>query len=167
MTSAFSLSNSMDCSLPGSSVHGIFLAKILAWAAIPSSTGSSWPRDQTRISISCTAGRFVTGEPPGKQIYRREKKKPKLFLGKTPIHKHTTWVFRLVTSAISVWRGNIAGEINKDWEFWAFTSVFYYPYVWNNNHTSCFHWFAMQARKDQNTQFNHKSKHSPSYRESK
>ena len=30
-----------DCSLPGSSVHGIFWAKILEWVAIPSFRGSS------------------------------------------------------------------------------------------------------------------------------
>ena len=45
----------MDCSLPGSSVHGIFPARILEWVAIPFSKGSSWPRDQTRISCDfCT-----------------------------------------------------------------------------------------------------------------
>ena len=51
----------MDCSPPGSSVHGIFPARILEWVAIPFSRGSSWPRDGTRIShISCIAGRFFT-----------------------------------------------------------------------------------------------------------
>ena len=44
------LGNLMDCSLPGSSVHGIFQARILEWVAISSSKGSSQPRDQTRIS---------------------------------------------------------------------------------------------------------------------
>ena len=44
----------MDCSLPGSSVHGILQARILAWAAMPSSRGSSQPRDRTCISyVSC------------------------------------------------------------------------------------------------------------------
>ena len=36
----------MDCSLPGSSVHGIFSARILEWVAISSSRGSSWPRTE-------------------------------------------------------------------------------------------------------------------------
>ena len=40
----------MDCSLPGSSVHGISQAKILKWVAISFSRGSSQPRDQTHIS---------------------------------------------------------------------------------------------------------------------
>ena len=40
----------MDCSLPGSSVHGIFQAIVLEWVAISFSRGSSWPRDRTRVS---------------------------------------------------------------------------------------------------------------------
>ena len=50
-----------DCSPPGSSVHGILQARVLEWVALPSSRGSSWPRDWTRAScVSCTAGRFST-----------------------------------------------------------------------------------------------------------
>ena len=48
----------MDCSLPGTSVHRIFQARVLEWVAIPFSRGSSWPRD--RIPVFCTAGRFLT-----------------------------------------------------------------------------------------------------------
>ena len=48
----------MDCSPPGSSVHGILQARILGWLAIPFSRASCWPRDQTWIS--CIAGRFFT-----------------------------------------------------------------------------------------------------------
>ena len=40
----------MDCSLPGSSVHGIFQAIVLEWIAISFSRGSSWPRDRTWVS---------------------------------------------------------------------------------------------------------------------
>ena len=39
----------MDCSLPGSSVCGILQARILEWAAIPSSRGYSRPRNQTHF----------------------------------------------------------------------------------------------------------------------
>ena len=46
----------MECSLPGSSVHGISQARILEWLAISFSRASSWPRDQTHVS--CT-GRQV------------------------------------------------------------------------------------------------------------
>ena len=44
------LCNPMDCSLPVSSVHGIFQARRLEWVAISSSRGSTWPRDQTCVS---------------------------------------------------------------------------------------------------------------------
>ena len=39
-----------DCSPPGSSVHGIILARILEWVALSSSRASSWSRDPTHIS---------------------------------------------------------------------------------------------------------------------
>ena len=53
----------MDCSPPGSSVHGLLQARILEWVAILSSRGSSRPRNQTRISCcSCTAGGFFTNK---------------------------------------------------------------------------------------------------------
>ena len=50
-----------------SSVHGILQARILEWVAMPSSRGSSWPRDRTHIyCCSCIASRFfyhwATGE---------------------------------------------------------------------------------------------------------
>ena len=56
----------MDCSLPGSSVHGILQARILEWIAISFSRGSSWPRDQTQIS--CIAGRFFAIWAIGKSM---------------------------------------------------------------------------------------------------
>ena len=42
-----SLCDSMDCSLPGSSIHGIFQIKVLEWVSISSSRRSSRFRDQT------------------------------------------------------------------------------------------------------------------------
>ena len=50
--------NPMDCSPPGSSVHGILQAIILKWVALSFSRGSSQPRDQ--IQVSHTACRFFT-----------------------------------------------------------------------------------------------------------
>ena len=44
----------MDCSSPGSLFKGILQARILEWVAIPSSRGSSQPRDGTQVS--CVAG---------------------------------------------------------------------------------------------------------------
>jgi len=52
------LCNPMDCSPPGSSVHGILQASILEWVEISFSRGSSQRRDQTWVS--CIAGRFFT-----------------------------------------------------------------------------------------------------------
>ena len=58
----------MNCSPPGSSVHGILHTNILEWVAIPFSRGSSQPRDWTLVS--CTAGKgFITeslGKAPSK-----------------------------------------------------------------------------------------------------
>ena len=48
----------IDCSPPGSSIHGILQARTLEWVAIPFSRGSSWPRHRSRVS--CIAGRFFT-----------------------------------------------------------------------------------------------------------
>ena len=59
-----SLCDTMDCSLPGSSVHGILQARILEWVAMSSSMGSSQPRDWAQVS--CIAGRLFTTEPSGK-----------------------------------------------------------------------------------------------------
>ena len=44
------LCNLMDCSPPGSSVHGIFQARVLEWVAIAFSRGSSQPRDPDWVS---------------------------------------------------------------------------------------------------------------------
>ena len=49
----------MDCSLPGSSVHGIFQARILEWVAMSSSRGLSRPRDQTGISYTSCIGSWI------------------------------------------------------------------------------------------------------------
>ena len=53
----------MDCSPPGSSVHGILQARILDWVAISSSRGSSQPRDQTCISCVSCIGRQMDSLP--------------------------------------------------------------------------------------------------------
>ena len=64
----------MDCSPPGSSVHGIVWARILEWAAMSSSRGSSRPRDWPTSFVSpALSGEFfiasttweVLGDPTG------------------------------------------------------------------------------------------------------
>ena len=52
------LCDPMDCSLPGSSVHGIFQAIVLDWVAISFAWGSSRPRD--RMQVFCIADRRFT-----------------------------------------------------------------------------------------------------------
>ena len=68
------LCDPIDCSLPGSSVHGIFQARVLEWVAISLSRGSSQPRDQTQARdqtwVSRPAGRCLPSEPPGKPSMR-------------------------------------------------------------------------------------------------
>ena len=56
--SCLTLGDSMDCGLPGFSIHGIFQARILDWVAISFSRGSSRPRDWTQVSH--IAGRCFT-----------------------------------------------------------------------------------------------------------
>ena len=61
--SCLTLWDPMDCSPPGSLVHGISQARMLEWVAIPFSRGSSWPRDRNSHLLHCR--RFFTTEPPG------------------------------------------------------------------------------------------------------
>ena len=56
--SCLTLCNPMDYSPPGSSVLGLLQARLLEWAAMPSSRGSSQSRD--RSQVSCIAGRLFT-----------------------------------------------------------------------------------------------------------
>ena len=68
--SCLTLCDSMDCSPPGSSVHGISQARILEWVAISFSSRSSWLKDQTASLVSSAlAGGFFTTGPPGKPLY--------------------------------------------------------------------------------------------------
>ena len=58
----------MDCSLSGSSIHGIFQARVLEWIAIAFSRGSSLPRDRTLPpALQADA---LPSEPPGKPLRR-------------------------------------------------------------------------------------------------
>ena len=65
--SCLTLYDPMDCSPPGSSVHGILQARILEWVAISFSRWSARPRERT--CISCIGSRFSTTESPGKPTH--------------------------------------------------------------------------------------------------
>ena len=56
--SCLTLCDPLDCSLPGSSLHGIFQARVLEWVGISFFRGSSQPRDWTQVSR--IAGRRFT-----------------------------------------------------------------------------------------------------------
>ena len=79
----------MNCSLPGSSVHGIFQASILEWVAISFSRESPWPRDWTWVS-SLKTDSFTT-EPPRKphidvQLFQGHLLKRLAFSTELPLH---------------------------------------------------------------------------------
>ena len=93
----------MDCSLPSSSVRGILHARILEWAAIPFSRGSSRPWDRTPTSR--TADGFLLSEPPiqlGSLNTNRFKRN----------HKINSWspVHVTANKAANPWRRGWSGE---------------------------------------------------------
>ena len=63
--SCLTLCNPVDCSLQGSSVHGIFQARILKWVAISSSRGSS-PTQGSNLDLPHWPVDSLLSEPPGK-----------------------------------------------------------------------------------------------------
>ena len=60
------LCDPVDCSPPGSSVHGILQARILEWVAMPYSRGSAQSRDQTHIFYISLHWCSLPSEPAGK-----------------------------------------------------------------------------------------------------
>ena len=65
--SCLTLWNSVDCSLPASSVCGILQARIVEWVAIPFSRGSYWPRDQI---LHCNQILYHLNHQGSPQLYR-------------------------------------------------------------------------------------------------
>ena len=115
------LSDPMDCSLPSSSVHGILQERILEWVAMPSSRGSSQPRNQTRI---CIAGRFFTSEPPGKPC----------MITLLSAFKGTSMLFSIVATPLFI-PTNSAGEFS----FLHTLSSIYFLFF-DNNRKSDIYW---------------------------
>ena len=58
--------NPVDCSLPGSSVHGIPQARILQWVAV--SFSGDLPDPGIEPASPALSGRFFSTEPPGKPM---------------------------------------------------------------------------------------------------
>ena len=90
-SSCLTLCDPMDCSSPGSSVPGIFLARVLEWVPISYSRGSFWPRDQTRIS--CIADRFFTIWDTREALSRYI----------NAMKKFTLWEFKEVPTSATYW----------------------------------------------------------------
>ena len=67
--SCIRLCDPMDCSPPGSSVHGILQTRIQEWVAMPFCRGSSLARDQTLVSMSSTLAGMLPLAPPGKPLF--------------------------------------------------------------------------------------------------
>ena len=66
------LCDPVDCSLPGSSVHGIFQAIVLEWIAISFSRGSSQTRDWTRVSHTVDRHFTVWKGSPKRMCYQQD-----------------------------------------------------------------------------------------------
>ena len=100
------LCDPMDCSLQGSSIHGIFHARVLEWIAISFSRGSSQPRDWT--SVSHIAGRgftvWATKEAP------REWRYPQL---KVRSYIQITSILNMIFFEDVLWARNFCHEFYK------------------------------------------------------
>ena len=74
------LCDTMDCSPPGASVHGIFQTRILEGVVVSFFRGSSQSRDRSSIScVSCIAGGFFTTKLQGKSFFWTTDTQPSLF----------------------------------------------------------------------------------------
>ena len=98
-----------DCSQRGSSVHGIFQARVLEWLPFPPPGDLSDPGIETASPVSPKlAGRFFTTEPPGNPYTNKTPYLPKYFSTSLCIHyiwkKHTmkTWVTQLKQKQIKI-----------------------------------------------------------------
>ena len=83
------LCDTMECSPPGSSVHGFLLARKLVWVAMPSTRGSSQPRDWTCVSCVSYIGRWVlttstTRAAPLSRYYHTKSSKEKIIICSQP-----------------------------------------------------------------------------------
>ena len=104
----------MDCSLPGSSLHGILQARVLEWVAISFSRGSSWPRDRTRVS--CIPGRrfnlWATGETQPRQPVKKQRH---YFADKGP----SSQSYGFSSSHVWMWElDHKESWVPRNWCFW-------------------------------------------------
>ena len=106
------LSDPMDCSLPGFSALGILQARILEWVAIPFSRGSSRPRDWTQVS--CIAGIFFTiwairevlAEPVAHSYYSSVWQTP-LFWGQIWFEEIILFIYKMNKMSNNFWYNKV------------------------------------------------------------
>ena len=137
----------MDCSPPGSSVHGVLQTRTLEWAVMPSSRGSSQPRDQTQVSH--TTGEFFTVSATREALFPNKGGLITMSILKefSPgVHwKDCCWSWNSNTLATSCeelthwkrpwcWQGLGAGEEGDDrgWDGWM-ASPTRWAWVWVNS----------------------------------
>ena len=98
------LCNSMDCSLPGSSVHTILQARTLEWVAIPFSRGSSQTQESNPVSY--TEADSLPSEPPGKTLKNPRNKQHddvtilKSLLSSCYCAKQVRWIISLIPKSL-------------------------------------------------------------------
>ena len=94
--SCLTLSDPVDCSLPGSSIHGLFQARVLEWGAIAFSSGHSHSqlRDSYRL---CPRGTYGLNSLKISKIQTRQRRKP--------VHRPliSTFIWRLSGTSIPAW----------------------------------------------------------------
>ena len=104
LLSCVRLCNPVDCSPPGSSIHGILQARILEWVAISSSRGSSQPRDPTQVSRN--AGRcfnlWATREVSAACILKLEWYREGI-MRQTKYSKSLPHILRMISSLTLLW----------------------------------------------------------------
>ena len=121
----------MDCSLPGSSVHGNLQPRILEWVAISSSRGS-WPRNQPG-SPALTDGFFTTEpvHPKGNQSW--------MFIGRIVDEAETPILWPPDAKKWLIWKDPDAGKYwrreekgTTGWDGWV-ASLTRWTWVWANS----------------------------------
>ena len=92
------LCDPMNCSLPGSSVHGTLQARILEWVAMPSSKGSFQP---VSLMFPALAGRYCTTCATWETLFN---------------HSYAIFIFKKSTKLISLLSKEKKLKIFKSWE---------------------------------------------------
>ena len=93
----------MDCHLPESSVRGILQARILEWVAMPSSRGSSWPRDRTWVSCTDRWILYWPNHPMTSSCWIFD-------------FTHRTWSVLKAKNLISWFRGSKLAHLNAEFQ---------------------------------------------------